>query len=262
MTENSNSIHDNDEVKSTSVSITLNGKPLGVDCFIKLEETREFVTPISTVDVLVKREELAALLTEQALAIVSDTAKTVKEHLAANPVGHVSVHSVTPPSAPAGSQVGVTVPAGAGAPAVVAVANGATAGGDWRNAVDRFDANKTVRYLATSAYSTDQMRYAAAQWLTNQGFNAQLFDVWDERSDAEQGKPISSVCNIKVNKDQAYLVPSEVVKTPNGGNKAVARAKFNGDGSLYFYWSKEAEAAVKYGAFNPLKNQQTQDGPF
>lgn len=241
------------EVKSTSVSITLNAKPLGVDAFIKLEETREFVTPLSTVDALVRREEIATLLTEQALAIVSDTAKTVKEHLAANPVGHVSVHSVAPVSAPAGTQVGATVPAGAGAPAVVAVANGATAGGDWRNAVDRFDANKTVRYLSTASFSTDQMKQSAAAWLASQGFTASFFDVWDERGDAEQGRPISSVCNIKVGKDYAHLVPADVVKTGNGGNKAVARAKFNHDGSLYFYWGKEAEAAIKYNAFEALK---------
>lgn len=241
------------EVRSTSVSVTLNAKPLGVDAFIKLEETREFPEPISTVDALLKREELAALLTDQALAIISDTAKTVKEFIAANPVGHVSVHPATPTQAPVGSQAGAVAPAGSGAPAVAAVANGATAGGDWRNAVDRFDANKTVRYLSTASYSTDQMRFAAAQWLGSQGFDAQMFDVWDERSDAEQGKPISSVCNVKVGKDNAYLVPSDVVKTPNGGNKAVARAKFNHDGSLYFYWTKEAESAVKYGAFNPLK---------
>lgn len=241
------------EVRSTSVSVTLNAKPLGVDAFIKLEETREFAEPISTVDALLKREELAALLTDQALAIISDTAKTVKEFIAANPVGHVSIHPATPTQAPAGSQAGAVAPAGSGAPAVAAVANGASAGGDWRNAVDRFDANKTVRYLSTASYSTDQMRFAAAQWLGSQGFDAQLFDVWDERSDAEQGKPISSVCNVKVGKDNAYLVPNDVVKTPNGGNKAVARAKFNHDGSLYFYWTKEAESAVKYGAFNPLK---------
>ena len=242
------------EVRSTSVSITLNAKPLGVDAFIKLEETREFAEPISSLDALVKREELAALLTEQALAIVADTARTVKEFIASNPVGHVSVHPVAPAQAPAGSQVGAVAPAGSGAPAITAVANGAAPGGDWRNAVDRFDANKTVRYLSTASYSTDQMRFAASQWLASQGFDGQMFDVWDERSDAEQGKPISSVCNVKVGKDNAYLVPSEVVKTPNGGNKAVARAKFNHDGSLYFYWTKEAEAAVKYGAFAPLKS--------
>lgn len=250
----SDTIHNNDnEVKSTSVSITLSGKSLGVDAFIKLEETREFVTPITTAEALVKREELAALLTDQALTIVSETAKTVKEHVATNPVGHVSVHSVAPITAPAGSQAGVTVPAGSGAQAVVAVANGAAAGGEWRNATDRFDANKTVRYLSTASFSTDQMKASAANWLAGQGFNSSHFDVWDERRDAEDGKPISSVCNVKVNKESAFLVPAEVVKTDRGGNKAVARAKFNSDGSLYFYWSKEAEAAVKYGAFNPLK---------
>jgi hypothetical protein len=250
MTDNSNI---NDGVRSTSVSITLSGKSLGVDAFIKLEESREFVELASAADAIIIREELAAILTEQALALVADAAKTVKEHVAQNPVGHVSVHPVTPSPVPAGTQVGVTVPAGNGAQAVVAVANGAASGGEWRNAADRFDANKTVRYLSVASYSTDQMRASASQWLASQGFNAQMFDVWDERGDAEQGRPISSVCNVKVGKDYAYLVPNDVVKTPNGGNKAVARAKFNSDGSMYFYWTKEAEAAVKYGAFSPLK---------
>jgi hypothetical protein len=245
--------NDNNEVSSTSVSITLNAKSLGADAFIKLEETLEFATPISAVDALVRREEMAALLTEQALAIATDSAKKVREYIAANPVGHVSVHPVAPASAPAGSQAGAPAPAGTGAPAVAAVANGAAGGGDWRNAPDRFDANKTVRYLSTASYTTDQMRQAAGAWLASQGLNSQLFDVWDERGDAEQGRAISSVCNVKVGKDHAYLVPADIVKTPNGGNKAVARAKFNHDGSMYFYWTKEAEAAVKYGAFNPLK---------
>ena len=35
-------------VRSTSVSITLNAKSLGVDAFIKLEETREFPILVSS----------------------------------------------------------------------------------------------------------------------------------------------------------------------------------------------------------------------
>ena len=72
------------DVTSTSVSITLNAKSLGVDAFIKLEQTSEWVNPISVVDALVKREEIAALLTEQVLAIVQDTASTVKRHIEEN----------------------------------------------------------------------------------------------------------------------------------------------------------------------------------
>jgi hypothetical protein len=254
VTDNNENIHNEyAEVKSTSVSITISGKSLGVDAFIKLEETREFPHPLTPSDAILRREEIAKVLTEQALLLVEDTAKTVKVAAASNPVGHVSVHQVNPQPAPERTQAGYTVPVGTGAPAVVAAANGASVGGDWRNAPDRFDANKTVRYLSTASYSSDQLKASAANWLASQGFQPALFDVWDERRDAESGKAISSICNIKVAKDAAFLVPAEAIRTPNGGNKAVARAKFNSDGSVYFYWTKEAEAAVKFGAFNPLK---------
>jgi hypothetical protein len=231
-------------VTSTSVSITLNAKSLGLDAFIKFEETVQFTVPATAVDALLKREEMAALIADQLIAIVKDTAATIKAAAVSLPVA---------PQAPAGAYQGQPAPAGAGAAAVHAVANGATAGGlDWRNAPDRFDQSKTVRYLSTAAYTADQMKAAAAAWIAAAGFNPEAFDVWDERRDAEAGKAISSVCNVKVKKDLHHLVPTEVVATNTGGVKAVARAKFNHDGSLFFYWSKDAEAAIKYNALAPL----------
>ncbi len=42
--------------------------------------------------------------------------------------------------------------------------------------------------------------------------------------------------------------------TDKGGVKAVARAKFNSDGSVFFYWAnKQIDAAVKYGAFSAIQ---------
>ena len=228
------------DVKSTSVSITLNAKSLGVDAFIKLEQVSEWANPISDVDALVKREEIAALLTEQALAIVADTTSAVKRHIEEN--GLKPVSSYTP------------APAGTGADAIRAVANGAQPGGDWRVAVDAFDSAKQVRYLSTQALSGDAMKSQAGAFIQAQGLSPDAFDIWDERRDAEAGKPISSVCNVKIKESFRDKVPAELCYTDKGGVKAVARAKFNSDGSLYFYWAnKQVDAAVKYGAFNALQ---------
>lgn len=236
------------EVKSTSVAITLNAKSLGVDAFIKLEQTNEFSEPISEVDALVKREEMAALLTEQVLAIAKDTANTVKTYIA----DHGTTVQVTP-----GTQAGIVAPNGTGADAIRSVANGATpvntGGLDWRVAVDAFDSAKQVRYVSTSSLPGDTMKQLAAGWLVEQGLNPEAFDVWDERRDAEAGKAISSVCNIKVKEAFRDKAPADIVFTERGGVKAVARAKFNSDGSLYFHWAnKSVDAAVKYGAFAAL----------
>jgi hypothetical protein len=235
------------EVKSTSVAITLNAKSIGVDAFIKLEQTNEFPEAISEVDALVKREEIAALLTEQCLAIAKDTANTVKAYVTANGV----TVQVTP-----GTQASIVAPAGTGADAVRAVANGASTtvnGLDWRIAVDSFDSAKQVRYVSTMSISSDELKLRAADWITLQGLKSDAFDVWDERRDAEAGKPISSVCNIKVKEAFRDKAPAEIIYTDKGGVKAVARAKFNSDGSLYFYWANKAvDAAVKYGALSQL----------
>lgn len=237
-------------IRSTSVSITLNAKPLGLDAFIKFEETVEFPELVDTVEALVRREEMAKLITDQLISVIADTAAAVKAAAPALPVAPVV------PQAPAGTRQGQPAPSGTGPAAVLAVANGAIAGGlDWRNAPDRFDNSKTVRYLSSDSFPAEALKAAAAQWLASAGFNPEAFDIWDERRDAESGKAISSVCNIKVKKELHGLVPEDVVATKTGGVKAVARAKFNHDGSMFFYWSKEAEAAIKYNAFAPLKGE-------
>lgn len=238
MTDNINETKN--DVRSTSVAITLNAKNLGVDAFIKLEQTVEFTELASEVDALVKREEIAALLTEQALSIAKDTAGKVKSYLLENGVA---------PIAPAR-----TTPVGTGASAITAVANGATPNGDWRTAIDAFDSAKQVRFLSTQSFSKDQLTNAALSWLVGQGFNSDCFDIWDERRDAESGKPISSVCNIKVKEGFRDRLPAKFIFTDRGGIKAIARAKFNSDGSLYFHWAnKELSTAIEYGAFDGIK---------
>ena len=242
------------DVKSTAVSITLNAKSLGVDAFIKLEQTCEFINPITEVEALVKREEMATLLTEQALEIVKDTANKVKQHAAENPIGHVSVHQVNPTPAPVGSMNGQSYQ-GSGAGAVRAVANGASTGSDWRTAPDKWDSAKQVRYLSTQSLPIETLRNNVNQWLATNGFNPEAFDVWDERREAEQGKAIGSIINVKVKEAFRDICPRELIYTDKGGVKSLVSGKFNADGSLYIYWvNKQVDAAVKYGALDGLKS--------
>jgi hypothetical protein len=229
-------------VRSTSVKITLNAKSLGLDAFITFEESVEFPELTDTVTALVKREEMSSLITDQLLAIIKDTAATVKSAAPVSAPAFVPTQAAAP-----------LAPAGTGANAIMAVANGAAVGGEWSSAPDRFDANKQVRFRTVATYSQDQFKADVSAWLMAQGFNPQMFEIWDERGDAEKGIAVSSLANVKVKKEFHHLVPTDVVATPRGGNKAIIRVKFNNDGSLWCYMPKEVEAANKYGALNNLK---------
>ena len=66
---------ENGGVRATSVSVTLNAKPLGVDAFIKLEQTHEFVDLATDFEALQKRQDIAEILTEQALIRASGAGK-------------------------------------------------------------------------------------------------------------------------------------------------------------------------------------------
>lgn len=245
---------ENGGVRATSVSVTLNAKPLGVDAFIKLEQTHEFVDLATDFEALQKRQDIAEILTEQALIIVKTTAEQVQQYIAENPRGHVSVHQVQA-SAPVGAQAGAPA-TGSPAQQVAAVANGAgVPDNGWLSAPDRFDAGKTVRFLSSSVYSTDQMKADVAQFLASKGLDPNCFEVWDERTGprgAEAGQAISSVANIKIAEAYRNAVPRDVTFTDRGGVKAIARAKFNANGSLYVWLDKNAEAALKYGALAPV----------
>jgi hypothetical protein len=87
-------------------------------------------------------------------------------------------------------------------------------------------------------------------WLTARGFDPALFKIWDNRPGArglEAGVPNGSVANIKVDDAAQAAIPAEFGRVP------AARVKFNNDGSLYVWFTKEFEAASKYGAVDPLK---------
>ena len=234
---------DNGGVRSTTVKFTASGKPFGADVFITVETTHEFATLANDEQVLTRQEELAVQLRAQVLDIVKDSVAATREAAANTPKGQVSIHPVAP-SAPAPAYAGQTAPVGTGASAVVAVANGATQGeGDWRSVASRFGDGQ-IRFISSLVYSSDQLKADVYAWISKQGIDPNLFDVWDERTGprgAEAGNPIGSVFNIKIKKDAQGLVPDDFHRN------AAGRGKFNNDGSIYPYWSKDFESFLKFG---------------
>jgi hypothetical protein len=239
----------NGGIKSTSVKYTGSGKAFGADVFISIESVHEFNTPASDDEVLARQEELTIQLAAQVLDLVKSEAAKVRSDIAATPRGQASIHPVTA-NVPTGAQAGTIAPQGSGAPAIVAVANGATqAQGDWRSVPSRFGDGQ-IRFLSSQAYSSDQLKADTFSWISAQGIDATLFDVWDERTGprgAEAGNPIGSVFNIKIKKDAQGLVPADFHKN------AAGRGKFNNDGSIYPYWSKDFEAFLKFGGTEKLQ---------
>ena len=232
----------NNGVRSTSVSITLNAKSLGVDAFVKVEETREFPELATPADAIIIREELASILTDQALGIIATTAETVKAKLAEMPRGHVSVHQVNP-AAPQGVAAGTQAPAQPGPAQVAAVANGASFQTEWKSVPSKFGDGE-LRFITTASYSTGQLEADVANWLRSKGLNPILFKVWDNRPGArglEAGVPNGSVAAVKIGRDIIDACPPDFQKIP------AARVKFNSDGTLYVYFTKEFDAFLKYG---------------
>ena len=239
----------NGGIKSTSVKYTGSGKAFGADVFISIESVHEFTTPATDDEVLARQEELTIQLSAQVLDLVKSEAAKVRSEIAATPRGQASIHPVTT-AAPTGAQAGTLAPQGSGAPAIVAVANGATqAQGDWRSVPSRFGDGQ-IRFLSSQAYSSDQLKADVYAWISAQNIDATLFDVWDERTGprgAEAGQPIGSVFNIKIKKDAQGIVPADFHKN------AAGRGKFNNDGSIYPYWSKDFEAFLKFGGAEKLQ---------
>jgi hypothetical protein len=230
-------------VRSTSVAITLNAKSLGVDAFIKVEQTFEFVNPASPEVAAEKRVELSESLNAEALVIVKSTAEKVKQYAAENPRGATSVHDVQARPAPVASQAGTQV-SGSGVAAVTAVANGAGHSQEWGSVPSKFG-DGDLRFLTTASYSSEQLEADVAAWLSSQGMNPAGFKVWDNRSGPrglEAGVPQGSVANIKVDKslvDNGF-VPTDFARVP------AARVKFNNNGSLYIWFTKEFDGYRKY----------------
>jgi hypothetical protein len=254
--ENTNTavIHDTTGgVSQVTASVTISAKPLGGDAFIKLEEVFAFASPVDELTALSKREEIVGILREQAIAQAQETADAIRQHIASNPRGNVSVHSANP-SVPSGTQAGAPAPSfGGTAAATVAVANGApapaTGGLQWSSVQSKFGEGE-LRFVTTSSQSTDELRARTLEQLREKGLNPDALVVWDNRTGPrglEAGVPAGCVAAVKVAKEAQEFVPAEVQSL------AIARVKHNSDGSLYVWLTKEAEAALKFGALDRIK---------
>ena len=239
-------------VSQVSVSITLSTKALGADAFLKLEEIYDFGTPVSDGEAIVRRSEMIDILRDQVILEAKNVVDAVREVVATTPKGSVSVHPVNPVVA-SGTQTGSVSPAFSGAKATVAVANGATpapvGGAQWASVPSKFGDGE-LRFITTASYPTSQLEAEVGNWLRQHGLNPDAFKVWDNRPGAkglEAGVPNGCVAAVKVGKDAQSFVQGDIA------NQAIARVKFNSNGSLYIWLTKEADAALKYGALNGVK---------
>jgi hypothetical protein len=239
-------------VSQVSVSITLSTKALGADAFIKLEETYDFGTAVTDGEAIVRRSQMVEILRDQAIEEAKAVVDVVREEIAKTPKGSVSVHPVNPVSV-SGAQAGSVAPAFSGPQATVAVANGAapaSAGGaQWMSVPSKFGDGE-LRFITTATYSTSQLEGEVGNWLRQHGLNPDAFKVWDNRpgqKGLEAGVPNGCVAAVKIAKDAQSFVQGDIA------NQAIARVKFNSNGSLYIWLTKEADAALKYGALNGVK---------
>lgn len=239
-------------VSQVTASVTISAKPLGGDAFIKLEETYQFTEPVSAGSAIIRRSDMLDILREQAIEEAKKTAEALRAAVAATPRGNVSVHPVAP-AVPQGSQAGTFVPA-SGPQATVGVANGATpaasAGYQWSSVKAKFGDGE-LRFITTASLSSDQLKDNILNYIENKwSLNRHALVVWDNRVGAgglEAGVPAGCVAAVKIAKDAQDFVSSDIA------NQAIARVKFNADGSLYVWMTKEAEAAFKYGALDRIK---------
>ena len=239
-------------VSSVSVSITLSTKALGADAFIKLEETYDFGVPTDDGSAIVRRSEMVDILRDQVIEEAKRVVELVREEIAKTPKGSVSIHPVNPVSV-SGAQAGSVAPAFSGPQATVAVANGAAAapagGAQWMSVPSKFGDGE-LRFITTASYPTSQLEAEVGNWLRQHGLNPDAFKVWDNRpgmKGLEAGVPNGCVAAIKVGKEAQAFVSGDIA------NQAIARVKFNANGSLYIWLTKEADAALKYGALNGVK---------
>lgn len=246
----SNIVESGGVVTNVTVSITLSTKPLGADAFIKMEEVRDLGSA-SAAEAILVRDEMLSILRDQILEQAKLTIDAVRTEIAATPRGNVTVVPVNPGPAPAGTQAGVQAPS-FGAAATVAVANGATASAaGWSSVPSRFG-DGDLRFLTCESYSSQQMESDVAVWLQGNGLNPDAFKTWDNRpgpKGLEAGVPQGCVANIKISKDAQEFVGADVARS------VIARVKFNSNGTLYIWLTKEAEAALKYGALDRVKVQ-------
>ena len=239
-------------VSQVSVSITLSTKALGADAFIKLEETYDFASPATDGEAVVRRSEMVDLLRDQVILEAKGVVDAVREAVASTPKGSVSIHPVQNYTN-SGTQASAPAPAFSGPQATVAVANGSPApvagGAQWMSVPSKFGDGE-LRFISTASYPSSQLEGEVSNWIRKHGLNPDAFKVWDNRpgqKGLEAGVPNGCVAAVKISKEAQEFVQGDIA------NQAIARVKFNSNGSLYIWFTKEAEAAIKYGALNGVK---------
>lgn len=249
--ENSFFVNKNPGVSQVTVSITVSAKPLGGDAYIKMEEVFDFITPVSPAEAEETREYIVGNLRNQILKEAVKTAEQIRVTVAETPRSNVSVHPVAVP-VNTGTQFGKFVPNG-GAASTVGVANGASVSNGsnaWGSVKSKFGEGE-LRFLTTSAMSTEDLKTKVLSFLKDKhNLNPEAFVVWDNRigpRGLEAGVSSGCVTAVKISKEAQSFVSPEL------HSAAIARSKFNADGSVYVWLTKEAEAALKFGALDALK---------
>jgi hypothetical protein len=227
-------------VESFTVSVTVSKKHLGDLISITVGETRKGEELLTAGEAAVARREVAEELLIQANAICKEeVASRGSVQMAAVTTGFTQ--TATTSTVPAGTMTMTAPVTGNGASAVVSVANGAPVGNDgWMSVPNKFGDGE-MRFLTTAAFSSQQMEQSVQQWLLSKNLNPAFFKVWDNRPGQrglEAGVSQGCVANIKL---QEGAPGSEQL-----GKAAAARVKFNNNGSLYIWLTKEFEAALKF----------------
>lgn len=256
------SVLDDTKVTAFTVSVTVSRKVLGDLVSITLGETREADEKMMTAAAFAARKLAAQELYEQAnnlcdAEVAKRGAVQVKQVSNANAAftSTTGTYTVTP-----GSQAASAPQSGAQAAAVTAVANGAPVGNDgWMSVANKFG-DGDMRFLTTAVFPTQRLEGEVAAWLASKGLDARFFKVWDNRpgmKGLEAGVPQGCVANIKLHQDAPGAQQL--------GKAAAARVKFNNNGTLYIWLTKEFEAALKFvgtalsnGSISPA----SQDNPF
>ena len=219
------------KVTAVTVSITQSIKLAGDLVSITLGETRE-LEGASDFDALTVRNEITEILQEQGQDFLNKAKANGPVQAAPRAVTGPGTAPVAVPSYQATAPVQAAVAS--------AVNSAPVNNGGWLSVPSRFG-DGDIRFLPCSAYPTAQLEAEVASFLAGHNLDARYFKVWDNRPGPrgmEAGVASGALAAVKLvdgapGKDQL-------------GNNAALRAKFNNDGSLYLWFTKEFEAALKF----------------
>ena len=248
-------------VESFTVSVTVSKKHLGDLISITVGESRKADgTMLTNEQADAARKAAAVSLLTQAnriceAEVASRGAVQVAKVQTSNP-GYTQTTGQVTYTQP--TQAGAAPVSGAGAPAVMAAANGAPVSNDgWMSVPNKFG-DGDMRFLTTAAYPSQQLEAGVQQFLISKNLNPAFFKVWDNRPGQrglEAGVSQGCVANIKL---QDGAPGADQL-----GKAAAARVKFNNNGSLYIWLTKEFEAALKFvGTMLAVNSSAPTENPF